>query len=91
VHGTDLGKVRSIAVEMRKALDRANGDRVARILGPAPAPLARLKGEFRMQLLVKSRNRQQLRATLDQSLQEMRDQKVNLRAINVEIDPVSIM
>ena len=91
VHGTDLGKVRSIAVELRKALDRANADRVARILGPAPAPLARLKGEFRMQLLVKSRNRQQLRAILDQALQEMRDQKINLRAINVEIDPVSIM
>lgn len=91
VHGTDLGKIRSIAVELRKALDRANIDRVARILGPAPAPLARLKGEFRMQLLVKSRNRQQLRAIVDQALKEMRELKINLRAINVEIDPVSIM
>lgn len=91
VHGTDLGKIRAIAVELRKALDRANADRAARILGPAPAPLSRLKGEFRMQLLIKSRNRQQLRAIVDQGLQEMREQKVNLRAINVEIDPVSIM
>jgi primosomal protein N' (replication factor Y) len=91
VHGTDLGKTRLIAVELRKALDRANPDRAARILGPAPAPLARLKNEFRMQLLIKSRNRQQLRSIVDQSLQDMRDQKINLRAINVEIDPVSIM
>ena len=91
VHGTDLAKTRSIAVELRKALDRANPDRAARILGPAPAPLARLKGEFRMQLLVKSRNRQQLRAIVDQALKDMREQKINLRAINVEIDPVSIM
>ena len=79
------------AVELRKALDHANTDRAARILGPAPAPLARLKNEFRMQLLIKSRNRSQLRAIVDQSLQEMREQKINLRAINVEIDPVSIM
>jgi primosomal protein N' (replication factor Y) len=91
VHGTDLGKTRSIAVELRKALDRANSDRAARILGPAPAPLARLKNEFRMQLLIKSRNRSQLREIVDQSLQEMRAQRINLRAINVEIDPVSIM
>ncbi|MCA1604884.1 MAG: primosomal protein N', partial [Acidobacteria bacterium] len=91
VHGPDLGKTRSIAVELRKALDRANPDRAARILGPAPAPLARLKNEFRMQLLIKSRNRSQLRAIVDQSLQDMREQKINLRAINVEIDPVSIM
>ena len=91
VHGADLGKTRSIAVELRKALDRANPDRAARILGPAPAPLARLKNEFRMQLLIKSRNRSQLRAIVDRSLQDMREQKINLRAINVEIDPVSIM
>ena len=91
VHGTDLGKTRSIALELRKALDRANPDRAARILGPAPAPLARLKNEFRMQLLIKSRNRSQLRSIVDQALQEMREQKINLRGINVEIDPVSIM
>lgn len=91
VHGTDLARTRSIAVELRKALDQANLDRAARILGPAPAPLARLKGEFRMQLLVKSRNRQLLRAIVDQALKDVREKKINLRAINVEIDPVSIM
>jgi len=44
-----------------------------------------------MQLLIKSRNRSQLRVIVDQSLQEIREQKINRRAINVEIDPVSIM
>jgi primosomal protein N' (replication factor Y) len=44
VHGSDLARVRSEAVELRKALDLANPERTARILGPAPAPLARLKG-----------------------------------------------
>lgn len=91
VHGTDVTKVRSTAVELRRALDQANPERVARILGPAPAPLARLKGEYRVQLLVKSRNRQELRRIIDKSLEALREQKINLRSINVEIDPVSIM
>jgi primosomal protein N' (replication factor Y) len=91
VHGTDLARVRSEAVELRKALDLANVVRTARILGPAPAPLARLKGEYRVQLIMKCRNRRELRRIIDEALKTLGEQKINLRAINVEIDPVSIM
>ena len=91
VHGADLARVRADALELRKELDRANADRTARILGPAPAPLPRLKGEYRVQLLVKCRNRQKLRKILDAALKTLKDQGVSLRSINVEIDPVSIM
>ena len=91
VHGPDIGQVRADAVELRKELDRANPERAARILGPAPAPLARLKGEFRVQLILKCRNRLQLRRMIDTALKAVQERKVNLRSINVEIDPVSIM
>ncbi len=90
VHGADLVRVRSEAVELRKELDRANADRAARVLGPAPAPLARLKGEYRVQLLIKCRNRHQLRKIIDDALKSL-DRKVSIRSINVEMDPVSIM
>ncbi len=91
VHGADIERVRAEAVELRKELDRANPERSARILGPAPAPLARLKGEYRVQLLIKCRNRRQLRKIIDGALKALNERKVNLRSINVEIDPVSIM
>jgi primosomal protein N' (replication factor Y) len=91
VHGADIVRVRSEAVELRKELDRANTERAARILGPAPAPLARLKGEFRVQLLVKCRNRRELRRIIDAALKGLSERKINFRSINVEIDPVSIM
>ena len=91
VHGPDLTKVKSDAVELRKELDRANGERAARILGPAPAPLARLKGEYRVQLLIKCRNRRALREIIDAALKALNERKISLRSINVEIDPVSIM
>ena len=91
VHGAEIDRVRMDAVELRKELDRANAERVARILGPAPAPLARLKGEHRIQLLVKCRNRRELRKIIDDALAALRERKISLRTINVEIDPVSIM
>jgi primosomal protein N' (replication factor Y) len=91
VHGPDLNRVRADALDLRKELDLANKDRSCRILGPAPAPLARLKGEHRFQLLIKSKSRRQLRAVADRALKAMSDRGVNLRAINLEIDPVSLM
>jgi primosomal protein N' (replication factor Y) len=87
VHGPDLNRVRTDALELRKQLDLANEERKCRILGPAPAPLARLKGEHRFQLLIKSRSRKQVREVADAALKSV----VNLRSVNLEIDPVSIM
>ncbi len=91
VHGTDFDRVRATATALRKELDLANQDRTCRILGPAPAPLARLKGKFRIQLLIKSRNRRKLREVADVALQRVDKAGINLRTVNLEIDPVSIM
>ena len=91
VHGPDLGRVRSDSLELRKQLDAANEGRKCRILGPAPAPLSRLKGEHRFQLLLKSRSRRSLREIADMALRSVSEKGVNLRSVNLEIDPVSIM
>jgi primosomal protein N' (replication factor Y) len=91
VHGTDLKRVRSDAVELRRELDLVNTDRTCRILGPAPAPLARLKGEHRFQLLIKSRNRRQLRLVAETALKTLVNRGLSPRSVNLEIDPVSIM
>ena len=91
IHGPDLGRVRSDSLELRKQLDLVNQDRKCRILGPAPAPLSRLKGEHRFQVLIKSRSRKHLREVADAALKAVADKGANLRSINLEIDPVSIM
>jgi primosomal protein N' (replication factor Y) len=91
VHGPDLGRVRDDSLELRKQLDAANEQRTCRILGPAPAPLARLKGEHRFQLLMKSRSRRHLREVADAALKAVAANGVSLRSVNLEIDPVSIM
>jgi primosomal protein N' (replication factor Y) len=61
------------------------------VLGPAPAPLSRLKGEHRFQLLIKSRSRKDLREIADTAMRAVAEKGINLRSINLEIDPVSIM
>jgi primosomal protein N' (replication factor Y) (superfamily II helicase) len=76
---------------LKDCLTAANTENMCRILGVAPAPLARLKGEFRLQILIKARNRQKLRETLDFALHEAQEKFCDLRIVNVEIDPVNLL
>jgi primosomal protein N' (replication factor Y) len=92
VHAADWPRAQETAAELRRALDEANTDRVCRILGPAPAPLARLRGEHRIQLLVKARHRTRMREVLDMALAAAaQSRECDLQAVNVEIDPVNLM
>jgi primosomal protein N' (replication factor Y) (superfamily II helicase) len=91
IHNEDLRRTQAAALALKKALDAANVDRECRILGPAPAPLARLRGEHRMQILIKSRSRPALRRIADAALAQAEASGHDLRSINLEIDPVSLM
>jgi primosomal protein N' (replication factor Y) len=92
IHGEDLTRVQATATGIKEALDAANEDRICRILGPAPAPLARLRGEHRIQILLKSRNRPRLRALLDLALADAAaTRNCDLQKVNIEIDPVNLM
>ena len=90
--GEDLTRVQATAAELRRALDDANRDRHVRVLGPAPAPLARLRGEHRVQILLKSRSRPRLRETIELAFADAaRTPGCDLQSVNVEIDPVNLM
>ncbi|MDT4898824.1 MAG: hypothetical protein QOH25_3901 [Acidobacteriota bacterium] len=91
VHGEDLTRAQSTATEIKQALEDANTDRACRILGPAPAPLARLRGEHRIQILIKSRSRPRLREVIDIAFANAAARGSDLRSINLEIDPINLM
>ncbi|HUK90485.1 MAG TPA: primosomal protein N', partial [Blastocatellia bacterium] len=60
VHDEDYNKANAasafVAGKLRE-ISQGSGDGALRVLGPAPAPLARLRGEYRFQVLIKTRNR----------------------------------
>ena len=91
VHGEDFTRAQATAAELKRALEEANTDRSCRILGPAPAPLARLRGEHRIQLLIKSRSRPRLREVIDIATADAQERGADLRSVNLEIDPVNLM
>jgi primosomal protein N' (replication factor Y) len=91
VRHKDAARANATAQQLRQALAEANSDHACRILGPAPAPFARLRGEHRVQLLIKSRSRKQMRAVIDGALKTLEKAGNDLRSVTLEIDPVSMM
>lgn len=62
-----------------------------KVMGPAEAPVPRLKNEYRYQILLKSAQRSTLRKTLDRIRHYAADQKWPATALVVDIDPLSLM
>ncbi|HEY2149844.1 MAG TPA: primosomal protein N' [Vicinamibacterales bacterium] len=58
------------------------------VLGPAPAPLGKLRGEYRAQLLVKGANRRRIRESLQAALASRPELQ---RRVVVDIDPLSVL
>jgi primosomal protein N' (replication factor Y) len=74
------------AADIVQTLRRCDGE--LRVLGPAPAPLGRLRGEYRAQLLVKGMNRRRIREALQTALASRPDLQ---RRTVVDVDPLSVL
>jgi len=61
-----------------------------KVLGPAAAPLARLKREYRFQFLLKSPQRSTLTRLLTDLAQYIETAKIPEKAIQVDVDPLSL-
>ncbi len=62
-----------------------------RIMGPAEAPVQRLKAEFRYQLLIKSGSRKDLNALLRKARDFARGQKWSATALVIDVDPLTLL
>jgi primosomal protein N' (replication factor Y) len=75
----------SITERLRK-LQGAGGN--FNVLGPAPAPLQKLRGEYRAQILIKGVNRRQTRQALESALSARPELR---RKVIVDVDPLSVL
>jgi len=62
-----------------------------RIMGPAEAPVQRLKAEFRYQLLIKSGSRKDLNALLRKARDFAQAQKWSATALVIDVDPLTLL
>jgi primosomal protein N' (replication factor Y) len=89
--GADLGQVERAAGHAARAL-RAAADGAYTVLGPAPAPLERLRQRHRHQILLRGRNGAAMRRAVAALLPELRNaaRGGDVRMI-VDVDPYSML
>jgi primosomal protein N' (replication factor Y) len=64
--------------------------RGVRVMGPAAAPLARLKREYRFQFLLKAPKRTQLTRAVSELLGFVDEKEIPQKAVLVDVDPLSL-
>lgn len=62
-----------------------------KVLGPAEAPVARLKTEYRYQLLIKSASRKRLNELLNQIRRFAAEHKWNATSLVIDVDPITLL
>jgi len=62
-----------------------------KIMGPAEAPVVRLKAEYRYQLLIKSGSRKALNALLNAARDFTRERKWPATALVIDVDPLTLI
>jgi len=62
-----------------------------KILGPAEAPVPKLKSEYRYQLLIKAASRKALSETLSAIRRFAQEQDWPATALVIDVDPVSLL
>jgi primosomal protein N' (replication factor Y) (superfamily II helicase) len=90
VRDTNLEKAIRWSRQLSEYFSPHNGKGV-RILGPATAPLARLKKEYRFQFLLKSPKRSPLTKLLAGALDQCEANEIPDTAVIVDMDPLSLM
>ena len=85
-----LDRARERAGRVARALASLAGRRV-RVLGPAPAPLERLRGDYRVQVLVKAPNRRDMQAVLAELLPSLGGPQLRADDLVIDVDPTSTL
>jgi primosomal protein N' (replication factor Y) (superfamily II helicase) len=88
VRGRTFDEAMSTAVDLVRRLEPAAAAARFSILGPAPAPLVRLRGEHRVQFFLKGSRRAEMRGALKTLLAAVPEVR---RRITIDVDPLSVL
>jgi primosomal protein N' (replication factor Y) (superfamily II helicase) len=80
-----------IAGALKFRVNRTNPGAGPVVLGPAPAPLEKLRGNYRIQILLKCAPGQSAIPALQDCFADLNRQKISAARIHVDVDPLSLL
>jgi primosomal protein N' (replication factor Y) (superfamily II helicase) len=88
VRGRSFDEAMSMATQLTQRLKQSSVTASFVILGPAPAPLVRLRGESRVQFFLKGARRADMRNALKAMLVDMPEVR---RRVTIDVDPLNVL
>jgi primosomal protein N' (replication factor Y) len=88
VRGRTFEDAMQAATDLVRRVETASAAGGFSILGPAPAPLTRLRGEHRVQFFVKGARRADMRAALRAAMTELPELR---RRVTIDVDPLTVL
>jgi primosomal protein N' (replication factor Y) len=88
VRGRTFDEAMQLANDIIRRLEPSTAAAGFTMLGPAPAPLSRLRGEHRVQFFLKGHRRAEMRGALKNVLSEMPEIR---KRVTVDVDPLSVL
>jgi primosomal protein N' (replication factor Y) len=89
--GRQLDAAARVAQQVGKFLKSVQDSHGLRVLGPSSAPLAKVKGWFRIQFLIKAKSRARLNEALRRLADDAEQRGVPPQALKIDMDPVNIL
>jgi primosomal protein N' (replication factor Y) (superfamily II helicase) len=80
-----------VAEEIKLSSLRQGAKSTVQVLGPAPAPLEKLRGQYRFQVLLKATPDANLGTILQDAFSHLGSRKVPLKNVQVDVDPLSLL
>jgi primosomal protein N' (replication factor Y) len=90
VRSQDLDEAMRVTGALGKWFEK-NPKKNVRVMGPAPAPIVRLKREYRYHFLLKSTSRNEVNSLLRSMLAHAAEQKLPRQCIVVDVDALSLL
>jgi primosomal protein N' (replication factor Y) len=82
---------RKIADRLKACASQLRCGKTMIVLGPASAPLEKLRGKYRVQVLVKADSSQSAVPVLHAAFRELAVHKLALKNVQVDVDPMSLL
>jgi len=80
-----------IAETLKQRAAREPGERKPRVLGPAAAPVEKLRGQYRIQILLKTNPDIHVAPILENSFAALEKRRVSVNRIHIDVDPLSLL
>jgi primosomal protein N' (replication factor Y) len=91
ISGVNLAGVQKLSAELKQVLEEFNKEKTFTLLGPAPAPIEKIRRKYRYRILLKTNQVFEALRILEEVFKQKKFQSKKELKITVDVDPLDLL